>query len=159
RVDPRRQEGWWYEGGGIYRHVWLNAADPVHVAPWGTFVHAEVRGPEAAPRPAADVTIETTVVNVTPRAQNCILTSNIAAPHGHGAAVLRTPHAVPARGSATIRQLVHLHSAMLWSLETPYLYEVRASLEVGGRAVDQPRTQFGIRRIRFDAEKGFFLNG
>ena len=35
RTDPRRNEGWWYEGGGIYRHVWLNAAAPVHVAPDG----------------------------------------------------------------------------------------------------------------------------
>ncbi len=38
QVNPQREEGWWYEGGGIYRHVWLNVADPVHVAPWGTFV-------------------------------------------------------------------------------------------------------------------------
>ena len=37
-VDPRQFEGWWYEGGGIYRHVWLNVANPLHIAPWGTFV-------------------------------------------------------------------------------------------------------------------------
>ncbi len=45
-VDPSRSEGWWYEGGGIYRHVWLNVANPLHVAPWGTFVAAAVQGPD-----------------------------------------------------------------------------------------------------------------
>ncbi|HWA83454.1 MAG TPA: beta galactosidase jelly roll domain-containing protein, partial [Fimbriimonadaceae bacterium] len=42
-VDARQPEGWWYEGGGIYRHVWLNVADPVHVRPWGTFVYSDVK--------------------------------------------------------------------------------------------------------------------
>ncbi len=46
-VDPTKFEGWWYEGGGIYRHVWLNVADRVHAAPWGTFVTAQL--PEPAP--------------------------------------------------------------------------------------------------------------
>ncbi|MGC8625472.1 MAG: sugar-binding domain-containing protein, partial [Phycisphaerae bacterium] len=41
-VDPTEFEGWWYEGGGIYRHVWLNVADPVHVIPWGVYVISDV---------------------------------------------------------------------------------------------------------------------
>ncbi len=44
RVDASRDEGWFYEGAGIYRHVWLVAADPVHVAHWGTFVATTVPG-------------------------------------------------------------------------------------------------------------------
>src|SRR4029077_10393917 len=32
-LDARKTEGWWYEGGGLYRHVWLTIADPVHVSP------------------------------------------------------------------------------------------------------------------------------
>ena len=47
-VDARHFEGWWYEGGGLYRHVWLNVANRLHVAPWGTFVTAEL------PEPGAD---------------------------------------------------------------------------------------------------------
>eukprot|EP01084_Bolivina_argentea_P139862 245989_1 len=39
KVDPTQNEGWWYEGGGIYRHVWLNSADYLHVLPWGVYVN------------------------------------------------------------------------------------------------------------------------
>src|SRR5438034_6735857 len=38
RVDATSWEGWWYEGAGIYRHVWLTKTDPLHIAPNGTFV-------------------------------------------------------------------------------------------------------------------------
>ena len=47
RVDVNRTEGWFYEGGGIYRHVWLTKTSPLHVAHWGTFVTSEVTGPDA----------------------------------------------------------------------------------------------------------------
>src|ERR1700683_4789775 len=53
RVDATEYEGWFYEGAGIYRHVWLVKTEPVAVAPWGTFVTSEVRNG------AATVTIAT----------------------------------------------------------------------------------------------------
>ncbi|MGH7970694.1 MAG: sugar-binding domain-containing protein, partial [Limisphaerales bacterium] len=55
-VDPRHFEGWWYEGGGMYRHVWLNVADPLHVTPWGTFVTADLAEPKPG-SPAAAATV------------------------------------------------------------------------------------------------------
>ena len=47
RVDPRESEGQWYEGGGIYRHVYLTALAPLHVAQWGTHVVSTVPNGEA----------------------------------------------------------------------------------------------------------------
>ncbi len=46
RVDATLNEGWFYEGAGIYRHVWLTRMHPVHVALWGTFVRSEVQEEE-----------------------------------------------------------------------------------------------------------------
>ena len=48
RVDATKEEGWFYEGAGIYRHVWLIKTQPVHVAHWGTFVTSKVTGKKAA---------------------------------------------------------------------------------------------------------------
>ena len=60
RADATLEEGWFYEGAGIYRHVWLNKVSPVHVAPFGTFVYAEMK----APFDRAELTVETTVQNM-----------------------------------------------------------------------------------------------
>ena len=43
RVDATESDGWFYEGAGIYRHVWLVKTHPVHVKQWGTFVASDVK--------------------------------------------------------------------------------------------------------------------
>lgn len=50
RADASIEEGWFYEGGGIYRHVWLNVTNPVHIAENGIFVTAELNGDFTAAR-------------------------------------------------------------------------------------------------------------
>jgi beta-galactosidase len=67
RVDATQYEGWFYEGAGIYRHVWLNQYSPVHIAEDGVFVHSAVHGTSGKGSGesgrAAEVSVETTVVN------------------------------------------------------------------------------------------------
>jgi beta-galactosidase len=60
RADASLEEGWFYEGAGIYRHVWLNKTQPLHVAHWGTFVSTEMKDT------SADVTARVTVNNDSP---------------------------------------------------------------------------------------------
>jgi beta-galactosidase len=79
-VDPSGFEGWWYEGGGIYRHVWLNSANNLHVAPWGTFVATAVHGPDMNGNASTELTITTTVTNAAAQPQACILVSQIVGP-------------------------------------------------------------------------------
>jgi beta-galactosidase len=159
-VDPRHFEGWWYEGGGIYRHVWLNITDPLHVAPWGTFVTAEL------PEPAADgkvgpatVHIQTTLTNDSPASANCTLVSEILDDRGKSVATASTLATVPAGEKRQFTETVMVREPRLWSIETPRLYRLVTTVRRGGRTADTNETHFGIRTIRFDAEKGFFLNG
>src|SRR5688500_8558814 len=57
RVDATYAEGWWYEGAGIYRHVWLTKSHALHVADDGAFVTSELRDGRA------DLTIRTRIHN------------------------------------------------------------------------------------------------
>jgi beta-galactosidase len=162
-VDPSHFEGWWYEGGGIYRHVWLNAAGPLHVAPWGTFVTSRLPEPKPGhPAASAAVTVRTTLTNAAAGAGGHLV-SVIIDDTGRAVARATTPITVPAGQNRTVTQQVIVSHPRLWSLETPHLYRVVESVERGGPPrgypVDSTSTTFGIRTIRFDPASGFYLNG
>src|ERR1035438_1403829 len=75
RVDATLGDGWFYEGAGIYRHVWLTKTNPVHVPQWGTLVRSTVR-----PGAPAAVRITTEVDNETDVSSNCRVVSKIVDP-------------------------------------------------------------------------------
>ena len=154
RADIRHDEGWFYEGGGIYRHVWLVKAAPVHVAHWGTFVSSEVQGADATAR------IETTVENTASTPAACRVVSTLLDPEGKpvGAPVASEAQ-LDAGAAPTLVQQAPIPAVRLWSPETPALYTLLSQVEVGGRIVDEYRTPFGVRTLRFDPDQGFFLNG
>ena len=160
-VNPQKFEGWWYEGGGIYRHVWLNVADPVHIAPWGVFVTAKL--PEPVPGqpvlPAA-VTVKTTIDAPDRMHGNpaYTLTARVLDPAGRVVGTATSPADIAARLSEFVQQITVAHPA-LWSLETPQLYRLHTEIRQAGKVIDTQDTPFGIRTLRFDAQNGFFLNG
>jgi len=155
RADARDYEGWFYEGGGIYRHVWLTRTNPVHIADDGVFVSTEVDR-ETGPREAM-VTVRTAVDNDTEADVSGSVLSEVLDSAGQVVGQAETPVVVSSRGQCT--QLVRVARPRLWSVDTPVLYTVRTTLSVGGKTIDEVSTLFGIRSIRFDADKGFFLNG
>ena len=157
QVDPRVGEGWWYEGGGIYRHVWLNIADRLHVAPCGTFVTAEVKG-VTTKNPSAELTIKTRITNSASADENFELFSTVIDPGGKLIAEIKQTVAAKAGAEIEITQNVSATSAQLWSCETPNLYRVETKIMRGQEVVDIYETPFGIRTIRFDVDQGFFLN-
>lgn len=159
RVDPSEFEGHWYEGGGIYRHVYLTALAPVHSAQWGTYVIAKVPHGEQGADAEADLTIQTTVENDGAEPANCEVVSEIVGPDGNSLQTIKSTSfvAVPGRHEET-RQTV-VQQPRLWSLEKPNLYRLRTTIFENGRPVDDTTTTFGIRTIYYDANRGFFLNG
>jgi beta-galactosidase len=159
RVDPREFEGHWYEGGGIYRHVYLTALPPLHVAQWETYVVSTVPNGDQGAEAEADLTSQTTVENSGPAPANGEVVSEIVAPDGRLLRTIRAAALVPANGRRDVVQTTIIQRPRLWSLDSPHLYQLRTTILQDGRPVDSTTTTFGIRTIRFDADKGFFLNG
>ena len=159
RVNATLEEGWFYEGAGIYRHVWLTKTGPLHVAHDGTFVTAEVADPTAA-HPEAQVTAQVTVRNDGDSSARFTISEEIdnAAGQLAGQSITYDAAAAAASGSE-FSATMPVHDAHLWSLEDPYLYKLITTIKSGDKVVDRYETTFGIRTIRFDADHGFFLNG
>jgi beta-galactosidase len=154
RVDATSSDGWFYEGAGIYRHVWLVKTNPVHVKQWGTFVTAQVRASEAA------LSIRTELANHGKAEQSARVISTILDPSGKEVDKAGTdPVSIAGGGEHTWEQEIGVKQPQLWSLEERNLYTLVTEVKAGGELVDRYATPFGIRTIRFDAEKGFFLNG
>ena len=154
RVDATLSDGWFYEGAGIYRHVWLVKTHPVHVKQWGTFVSAKVEGNDAT------VSIRTEVTNDGKDAQNARVTSTILDPSGKPVAkVAAAPASIEVDGERAYEQTVVVKRPLLWSLEERNLYRLVTEVSAQGEIVDRYETPFGIRTVEFDAQKGFFLNG
>jgi beta-galactosidase len=154
RVDATMEEGWFYEGAGIYRHVWLNKTNDLHVASNGTFVTTQVNDK------AANVNVVTTIDNDDTKTRNFSLVQSIVDDAGN---IIATKHIADLElkpfTSQDITAGLQVSDPKLWSVETPYLYQLKTLIVEDGKVVDDYKTTFGIRTIRFDANKGFFLNG
>jgi beta-galactosidase len=154
RVDATLNEGWFYEGAGIYRHVWLTKMHPVHVALWGTFVRSEVQNGKATLR------VTTEVRNDGDAEASCHIGSTIIDASGNASASMQ-PAPVMAAAWQTLKaeHTLEIRDPSLWSVEQPTLYRLITTVEIDGAAVDSYETTFGIRTVHFDADQGFLLNG
>jgi beta-galactosidase len=153
RVDASLGEGWFYEGAGIYRHVWLTKQDPLHIAQWGTWVKALVTAKTATLSIATDLVNEGV-------ARTAHIVSTVFDPDGRVVATLKSPELNLGAGEKrTVAQTATLSSPRLWSLEAPALYHVLTQFVAKGAVVDDAVTPFGLRTAKFDPAKGFLLNG
>ncbi len=157
RADASLEEGWFYEGAGIYRDVWLEKTAAVSVAPFGTFVYAELRSPYTS----ATIYIETEVNNHSSKVQDCQVEQRILDAEGHevGKTISVMMDALRPRETRGCKQQLTLSDPHLWSTTDPYLYKVETLIRVNGQVTDCYQTTIGIREIAFDADKGFLLNG
>ncbi len=154
KVDATYPEGWWYEGAGIYRHVWLVKTDRLHVAHWGTYVTTPY-----VSESSARVKIETTVENDEDKKRTCELVSKIIGPNGRVLKELALTQEIDHDDAFRFVQHAEVEMPELWSPDTPSLYTLETELRYQGRLLDRYTTGFGIRSIEFTSDKGFFLNG
>jgi beta-galactosidase len=154
RVDASFGDGWFYEGAGIYRHVWFTKTDALHLGKWESFVRPEVDGSSAS------LTLGTIVENEGKQAETARVKWQIVDAAGTTVATAESPaQSIAADGSTTFNATAKLPNPALWSVETPNLYQAIVTVEAGGKARDAERLSFGVRTAKFTADKGFFLNG
>jgi len=154
RADATQDEGWFYEGAGIYRHAWLNSYSDLHIdEPGGLFVHTLQKGRDA------EVTLETKLINKDIRPADASVYTVLTDRDGRLLASSKeTPLKLAVNESGRVLQSITLRNATSWSLDNPYLYRAIAIVRSGGRVVDSVKVRFGVRTVRIDKDKGLFLN-
>ena len=156
RADATLEEGWFYEGAGIYRDVWLEKMAEVSVAPFGTFVYAELQ----QPYDHAVVHVKTEVTNSGLKTQLYEVEQRMLDAEGREVAhVSGFMYPILAKETRTCDHRIKISNPHLWSTTDPYLYKVETTVKVDDKVTDVYETTIGLRDIRFDAERGFLLNG
>ncbi|MDE6695542.1 MAG: beta galactosidase jelly roll domain-containing protein, partial [Muribaculaceae bacterium] len=156
RADATLEEGWFYEGAGIYRNVWLDKSDPLHVAPFGTFVYADMN----YPYDEITVNVETAIDNKGNEPAEFKVRNHLISPDGANAEMPESDTIILAgKESGMSISTVSLANPILWDIDAPAMYEVVTEIVKDGKVVDTQVTRTGFRDIKFYADKGFFLNG
>ncbi len=160
RLDNPPNSSRWYPGGGIYRNVWLTKTGPIHIGQWGTYVTT----PEVT-KDAATVDVKATIDNQSAADAKVTPTTKIYEQNANGL-ITEVPIsffgpvdvAIAAGKSAVCPMKIKTSNPKLWNLKKPQLYVAVTTIEQNGKVIDSYETVFGIRTIKFDAEKGFLLN-
>ncbi|KIO52006.1 beta-galactosidase GalA [Flavobacterium hibernum] len=154
RADASMEEGWFYEGAGIYRHVYIQKTNPLHLIQNGTYVTSEIQNDDA------EVTAETTIENKGNYKGSIEILQTILDASGKEIATISGNTLAP-EFYKTIKYISKLKvkNPLLWDIDSPNLYRLLTQIKQEGKNVDSYETNFGIRTIFFDPEKGFFLNG
>jgi len=154
RVDASFGDGWFYEGAGIYRHVWLTKTDAIHLGKFESYVRATPAGASST------IQLGTVVENSSGKTAGAKVSWKILDAAGKTVGTAEAAEqSIAADGSATYTATASVADPALWSIESPTLYSAVVTVESAGKAVDAEQIAFGFRTVQFDAEKGFFLNG
>jgi len=154
RVDAGFGDGWFYEGAGIYRHVWLTKTDALHLGQWESTVRSTLSGGSAA------LSLSTVVRNEGDKAESAKVVWKILDKAGKVVATAESAaQSISGDGTVAFNATARLKDPALWSVDEPNLYTAIVSVESNGKLRDAERISFGVRTVVFDANKGFFLNG
>ncbi len=151
RLENKPESSRWYPGAGLYRNVHLIVADKIHVPVWGTYVTTPFVTAESA-----TVSLKTDIENSDGKEAIKIKTK-IVSPDGD--VVAEKENASTLEHQSGLMQHFTVNNPKLWCPEHPYLYKAVSQIYVKDSLVDEYTTRFGIRKLEYIPDKGFFLNG
>jgi beta-galactosidase len=163
RLDNPNYSSRWYTGGGIYRNVWLIKTNPVHIAPWGTFIKTK-----KATTSLAKVNLTILIHNESNQEAQITTTTSIyqinATGEKTGKAIARSRPTITliAAGSKTIAEnSVEIKNPRFWGpppTQTPHCYLAVTTLYQNNIPIDSHETRFGIRTLRYEPDSGLIIN-
>ncbi len=154
KVNPEELSARWYPGAGIYRNVYLEVKNPVHVASWGTYITT----PEITAEKAL-VHVETTVNNRSKKKGSFSLKTTLLNKQGKEVASTSSNIKVGNSSNAVLKQELNILKPELWDLENPHMYTAKTQVSLKGKVIDTYHSKFGVRTIEYSNTKGFLLNG
>jgi beta-galactosidase len=154
KVKNEGENSRWYSGSGIYRHVWLQVLNPVHIDTWGTYITT----PRVSEKEAT-ISVRTTLIDEAKEAAEVKLVTRILDTRKREVAKAETAGKVESGNKEMINQEIRLENPRLWSPDSSRLYSAVSEIYVNGSLSDRTETPFGIRTISFDITNGFSLNG
>ena len=170
RVDAMGREGWWYEGGGIYKHVWLHICDDILIEPYDLHIEAEVSDDLTC----GNLSVTAEVVSRRIDTAKAELLSIVFDREGREVARLRKEFTLSPWDKVKVQMATTLSGAdfHLWELDDTYLYKVKTYIlydnhtekellfsNQSDSSGDDYAEYFGFRKIEFTPDKGFWLNG
>jgi len=144
----------WYSGSGIYRHVWLDVVNRIHITQWGVHVQTTRLQDQSA-----DLALSVSIRNTTGKETPVTIQTRVISPREPIDKTYETTATLPAGGIQTVRQSITVNKPRLWSVSDPNIYLADVSILAEGIPVDQYVSSFGIRTLEFSPESGFRLNG
>ena len=164
RLDNPANSSRWYPGGGLYRNVWLVKTAPVHVGHWGTYITT----PEISPA-SATVRLKVAVDNDSKQEARVQVATQIFLVDAKGkragnaaAKIAPVPLVISPGGTALADGTGTIADPKLWGpppRQQPNRYVAVTTVSRGGQIIDRYETPFGVRTLKFDPDKGFFING
>lgn len=153
-VDTSNHEGWWYEGGGIYRDVYLKKTEKISVDQYGVYV---------IPQKISDsewrVDFESTLVSIEDTCEGVTVQSDIIDADEKIIATSSSEITIPPHTKAMVKYTTNVETPILWDVDNPYQYIVKTTVLKSGEPIDIYYTKTGFRYFECNPEKGFVLNG
>lgn len=153
-VDRSEREGWWYQGGGIYRDVYLTVTESVAIDLWGVYApYKKINDTDW------QIYFETTVLNSGYEDAEVTLKSFVTDCDGVEVALAHGQGLVLSRDKNTVRYTTKVHSPLLWDCDNPNLYTISTKLYLNGEEIDENYTRIGFRTVEITVQNGLLLNG
>ena len=153
-VNTEEFEGWWYQGGGIYRDVHLIITEPVCIDLWGVYApYKKLNDTDW------QIDFETTVLNTDYEDCSVTVESTVLDNVGKSVALACGEGSIKKRNKANITYSAVVENPLLWDCDNPNLYQVKTVLKKNGEIIDENITRIGFRTIEISVDKGLLLNG